>query len=516
MTTSTDVLRFALRQGPLRGLLHTPVEVDERVPTTALLPPAAARTDRGRPLPSTAHTLSAGAEYPAGRLSPDGPDLLGRVLATAFGVLRREPSNPANDHRVTASVRSKFPVHVLVVPPGADHPGYLDPYRHALVDLALDAPVLAGPVAALRPAAGDAVVLLAARHTDLPTAYGALRCALGDLETGIQLRSLLVTAELFGVRASVATTGPAVSAAAELNAATGPGSWGAPVVVVLHGVGAPAGSADLDPAGGGADAAGDERLRVESLHPSLAECAVAIRPRLERPRPERPHGLGPGPAETTGPAIPALPAPPGGGPGWERVWWNRSAGRVPAPLSGFSARPVTRGEDCLRDLLAWSAVPAPDGPLREVAERVRLTLVPQGLAGLPVGRYGVSDGRLTARALDPTLPRRIEQGFGYPLSATNDCGVRHALAVLVLSADLGSIVRDLGPAAWGLLQVWCGWAAHGVSLAAAAHDLFARPARSYDEHHLSALLDLPRQESPVLLLVCGKSRYTEPALDLRT
>ncbi|MCI4061344.1 hypothetical protein MRQ36_01645 [Micromonospora sp. R77] len=217
MADATDTLRFALRQGPLRGILHDPIVIDESVPTTALLPPAAARGVRGRPLPPGTTAALAAAAYPAGRL-PAGPvswERLGTVLLAAFGLQRREPSNPANDHRVTASVRSKFPVHVFVVPP-AGPAGYLDVYRHALVDV----PDVSVPPP-LRPGPGEVTVVLAARHTDLPAPYGALRCALTDLETGINLRSLLVAAELAGLGAVAATDGPTVTSAADLVGATG-------------------------------------------------------------------------------------------------------------------------------------------------------------------------------------------------------------------------------------------------------------------------------------------------------
>ncbi|MFC9328296.1 hypothetical protein [Kitasatospora sp. NPDC057015] len=503
MTGTADVLRFALRQGPLRGLLHDPIVVDERVPTTACLPPRSARADRGRPLPPGAHDLLAATLYPAGRVAAaeaGGDRRVGAVLAAAFGPLRREPSNPANDHRVTASVRSKFPVHVFTVP--AEGPaGYLDPYRHAVVDLdPADAP-------APRPARDDLNIVLAGRHTDLPTPYGVLRCALADLEVGINLRSLLATAELFGLRASVRVSGPEVALAARLVAATGPGSWSAPVVVTLHEVGGLPPAGPLEPVGGGAlDDELDALLARETGHPSLAETAAVVAPRLT------------GPAGPTGAghALPELPRPGSekADQDWARVWWNRSAGRVPRPLSGFSARPVTRGEDCLRDLLAWAAAPAPDA-LSEVAARVRLTVVPQRLAGLPTGRYGFADGGLQLAEADPELPRRLEALFGYPLTPANDCGVRHATALWVFSADLRALVEDLGPAAWGLLQVWCGWVSHGLTLGAAAHGLFARPARSFDEHRLADLLRLPEAESPVFLTACGATRYAEPMLDLR-
>ncbi|MGW7610868.1 hypothetical protein ACWGKW_27030 [Streptomyces sp. NPDC054766] len=503
MTGTADVLRFALRQGPLRGLLHDPINVDERVPTTACLPPRSARADRGRPLPLGAHDLLAATPYPAGRVGAaveGGGQRVGAVLAAAFGPLRREPSNPANDHRVTASVRSKFPVHVFTVP--AEGPaGYLDPYRHAVVDLdPADAP-------APRPARNDLNIVLAGRHTDLPTPYGVLRCALADLEVGINLRSLLATAELFGLRASVRVSGPEVVQAARLVAATGPGSWSAPVVVTLHEVGELPSAGPLEPVGGGAlDAELDALLEVETGHPSLAETAAAVAPRL----------AGPATPSGAGRALPELPRPGSekADQDWARVWWNRSAGRVPRPLSGFSARPVTRGEDCLRDLLAWAAAPAPVA-LREVAARVRLTVVPQRLAGLPTGRYGFTDGGLRPAEADPELPRRMEALFGYPLTPANDCGVRHATALWIFSADLRTLVEDLGPAAWGLLQVWCGWVSHGLTLGAAAHGLFARPARSFDEHRLADLLRLPEAESPVFLTVCGATRYAEPMLDLR-
>ena len=125
MTGTADVLRFALRQGPLRGLLHDPINVDERVPTTACLPPQSARGNRGRPLPLGAHELLAATPYPAGRVGADGAaewQRVGAVLAAAFGPLRREPSNPANDHRVTASVVRS--AHAPRCRPGAAPAGF--------------------------------------------------------------------------------------------------------------------------------------------------------------------------------------------------------------------------------------------------------------------------------------------------------------------------------------------------------------------------------------------------------
>ncbi len=504
MPTATETLRFALRQGPLRGLLQAPVHIVEPAPTTSTIPPLAARGATGRPLPFGTADLLAAVPFPAGRVTTPPPataaptaapattttaavaptvsggaagsvGVFGHVLVTAFGLQRREPSNPANDHRVTASVRSRFPVHVLVVP-DAGPAGYLDVYRHAVVDLAVPDAVLAGS----RPGPGDVTVVLAGRHTDFPDGYGVLRCALADLEVGLNLRSLAVAGQLFGVAVTARTGGPALTAAARLLAATGPGSWSAPVVVTLHGIGGLPASVPLgDPERAWAPwPAGD---------PGLAELASIVDDRY------------PVPGEPEAPAL-AIPERDGTGRSWARVLWDRSSGRVPAPLTGFSARPVDCPPDAVDDVLGWARVPAPTGTLRAVADRVRLRVVAQRGDGTE----------------DPGLFAALERAFGYPLSATNDCALRHAAMVCVWSVDLAALIHDLGPAAWGLMQVWCGWAAHGVTLAAAARRMFARPARSFDEHLVAAALRLPEGETPVFLTLCGRTRYAEPMLDLRT
>lgn len=497
-----ETLRFALRQGPLRGLLRDPLAVDERARTTATLPPRAARGPIGRPLPTGTWDLLAASDYPNGQAAspPNRRTLLGHVLTAAFGLQRREPSNPANDHRAIASVRSKFPVHVLVIgPDGAA--GYLDVYRSAVVDIDVEPAV----VEALRPAPGGVRIALAARHTDLPTFYGTLRCALADLEVGINVRSLSVAAQLFGIPAEVQVGGPLPGAAHDLLAACGPGSWSAPVTVTLR---------DLEPLpcseplhGYIADRYGaelDALLEAESAHESLRESASAIAPRYAA------HGSPQTPAE----AIPALPARAGSD--WSRVLWNRSAGRVPDPLTGFSARPATTDQRGVEELLAWVRTRAPEGLPRELSAAVTVHAVVQNTAGLKSGHYVAAGDSLQLVLADATLPTKLEAAFGYPLTAANDCAVRHALSLWYFTVDLERLIRERGPAAWSLLHVWCGWAAHGLCIGAAAQGLFARPARSLDEHYVTALLRLPRKQCPVFMVVCGRARYTEPVLDLRS
>ncbi|MCI4061356.1 nitroreductase family protein [Micromonospora sp. R77] len=201
---------------------------------------------------------------------------------------------------------------------------------------------------------------------------------------------------------------------------------------------------------------------------------------------------------------------------WADLLWRRSAGRVPAGTYGFALTPSPVGEEALRAMLAWLAVPPPGGPLREVAARVRVTVALQRVGDRPTGAYRVVSGEPEPHRLDPHLLRRMQPGFGRPPSADTDAGFRHASLVWVFSTDVDALLDDLGPAAWSLLQLWCGWATQGLCLAAAAHGLVARPARSFDEHHVQPLAGLDRREVPVFMTVCGTSRFTEPMLDLRS
>ncbi|MEV7119765.1 hypothetical protein [Kitasatospora griseola] len=511
--TTTDVRLFAHRQGALRVVLAEPIQGDRNAPTTATLTPTAARGAKGRPLPAGTHRLLADAPYPqplrpAARSAVPPGDLLGHLLVAAVGLQRREPSNRFNDHRSVASVRSKFPVHVFVLAPDGSF-AYLDLYRHALVDLP-DTVAADGELAGLLPAQGDVTVLLAARFTDLPALYDRLRCPLGLLELGINLRALHLAADLLGARARLRLDGAVTAAGARLLAGTGPGAWSLPLVVTLEGVG-PLPSSRLLPGAAGSGLPQDDTeralLRQGADDDLLLEAAEVTAPLA---------GLSCAEVDPTC-GVPELPAAGPGTvrPSWAETLWNRTAGRVPAAVTGFSARPTVLGEDCLADMLAWLGGPAPGPLLAEVGRRVRTTVALQRLAGLPTGRYTVVAGRLESEQTDPGMLRTLQGAFGYPLGPTTDSGLRHANAVWVFSADLDRILDEFGPAGWSLLQLWCGWASHGLATAAAAHGLFARPVRSFEEFRLQHTMDLPREMLPLFSVICGRSRFAEPMLDLR-
>ncbi|WP_327070894.1 hypothetical protein [Kitasatospora sp. NBC_01302] len=547
MTTTTDVRLFAYRQGPLRTALAELTPGSDTDSTTSTLPPARARGSRGRPLPAGTHRLLADAPYPqplpADALATLGPgDLAGHLLVCALGLQRREPSHHFNDHRAIASVRSKFPVHAFVLAPDGSR-AYLDIYRHALIDLQDDADVSdnadnadnsdgsdnadgGGDLAELLPAPGDLTVVLAARYTDLPVDYGRLRCTLSLLELGINLRALHTAADLLGVPVRLRSDAALTRAAGRLLEYGGPGAWSPPLVVTLEGAGPLPSSRPLPGTDGFGDAeqharecgllreqSGQELVReADAVTAPLAALSCGAgepvrsvpdlagrEPAEHRPAEREPAGQDAGPAR----------------PDWARTLWNRSAGRTRAGLLGFSARPAVLGAEFLRDTLAWLDRPAPGPLLPEVGRRVLTRVVLQRTAGLPTGRYAVARGHVECEQQDSDLMRRFADAFGYPLTPAVDCGLRHANAVWVFAADLDGILAEFGPAGWSLLQLWCGWATHGLTTAAAAHGLFARPARSFGEFWLQRTLDLPRSTFPVFTVICGRSRFSEPVLDLR-
>ncbi|AUG81643.1 hypothetical protein CFP65_7036 [Kitasatospora sp. MMS16-BH015] len=496
-----DVRRFAFRQGPGKGHLGEQNLVDDGAPTTSALPPRWARSDSGRPLPLGTHELLAGLPYPAPGRAAATPDPLGHLLVTAFGLQRREPSHRYADHRSVASGRAKFPVHAFL----AQGPSvrYLDVYRHALVDLA-------PPGGAPAPAAAEgASVLLAARYSDLPAAYGRMRYAVTEVELGVNLRSLCVAADLFGVPARLDLDGRSTAAAEAVVRSAGPGTWSAPLAVRLDLPDGPAASTALP--GPSLDGPDRRDPLLETADESVRD-AVAVsaqRHGLPQTLSVPAHGL-----PAAGPE--AAAGSPATGPDWARVLWDRSAGRAPDQLYGFAMRPAAVGEDTLADLLAWATQPPPDRLLARVAARVRLSVAVQRVGGLAPGVHRFEAGGLTLHRRQPRIMAELQPGFAQQPSPNTDSGMRHAALVWVHSVDVDALLDEFGPAALGLLQLHLGWSVHGLCLGAAAHRLVARPARSFVEYHLQPLLGLGRKETPVFMTVCGTSRFTEPMLDLRT
>lgn len=531
--TSADVRRFAYLQGPGKSLLNEGAKIDDAEATSSTAPPAAARGCTGVLLPLD-NVRRLEAPYPNGRLAapPEGlapGERLGHLLLAANGLQRREPSHRYNDHRVVASGRAKFPVHLFT----HDAAGfrYLDHYRHALVDVepvaetvaetaTVDAetPYAAG-VSAAASASGSTQVLLAARYCDLPTPYQRMRASIGETELGINLRSLFVAADLCGVRARLDLSGDATRRGAALVRSAGPGDWSAPLVVAIDGLESPAPStalpgsnvattaaqfsgADRHIAGATADPTVREACEVSASRTAVELAAEAIVVAAhDRMRP--PHG------------IPPDAQPPERRRDWAQVLAGRSAGRMPGQLNGFAAVGRRVDTSVARDFVAWVRQPTPHALLADIDARVSCRVALQRVGSLPTGVYELDGDDFALGHVDPSVMRALQAGFGHQPSSDTEIGIRHASMAWVFCADVDRIVDDFGPASWSLLQICLGWRMHGLCLAAAAHGLFARPARSYDERKLQQILHLDRKDVPVFMTVCGRPRFSEPLLDLR-
>lgn len=487
MPTTTEIRRFAYQQGTGRVLFDVMSTIDDSILTTSLAPPQAARGDIGRPLPLGTEAILAAARYP-GRAAPvPAHEVLGHVLLAAVGLQRREPANRFNDHRVVASVRAKFPVHLFVLSPSGT--AYLDVYRHALVDLPATA------------RADETTVVLAGRYTDYPSFYDVLRGALADLEVGYNLRSLFTAAQLFGVPASLDLGGTDGQDAADLVRGAGPGQWSTALRVRL---GAPLPEERVALAGAGAFTDRDRLLAGADAN--LEATAAICQPVLALPASSGEPAL----------AIAGHADVDRADVDWAEVLWRRTAGRVSEQGNGFSAIASTVAARDVREMAAWASVAAPHELLREVQRRVRLSVALQHVDGYCDGVYRCVDGELHLAAADPDVMRALDRDFGYHDAPDTELGLRHSNATWLLSVDLDALLAEVGPAGWALLQLTCGWISHGLSLAAAAADYFARPARGFDEVRLRRTMRLPRDETPVFMTICGRARFTETMLDLRT
>lgn len=484
MPTTTEVRRFAYQQGTGRVLFDVMSTIDDSILTSSLAPPQSARGDVGWRLPLGTEAALAAARYP-GRAAVPPPEVLGHVLLAAVGLQRREPANRFNDHRVVASVRAKFPVHLFVLSPSGT--AYLDVYRHALVELPTTA------------RADETTIVLAGRYTDYPSFYDVLRGALAELEVGYNLRSLFTAAQLFGVPAALDLGGTDARDAADLVRGAGPGQWSTALRVRLA---AAFPEQRVPLAGSGAFTERDRVLAGTDAH--LEATAAICAPVLDLP-----HAPG-----APAPGIASLPEP--ADIDWAEVLWRRTAGRVSEQGNGFSAISTTVAARDVREMAAWASVAAPHELLREVQRRVRLSVALQHVAGYRDGVYRCAGGTLHLAATDQDVMHTLDRDFGYHDAPDTELGLRHSNATWLLSVDLDALLADLGPAGWTLLQLTCGWIAHGLSLAAAANDYFARPARGFDEVRLRRTMRLPRGETPVFMTICGKSRFTETMLDLRT
>ncbi|MFY0509323.1 hypothetical protein ACOMD4_02830 [Streptomyces anulatus] len=451
--------------------------VPEPRPDTKVAPalPEAALGDR-TPLPRGTTELLERAPYPHGRAGAPRAraDALGHALVAGFGLQRREPENPFNDHRPYPSVRAKFPVQVFVR--DGRHRRVLDLYRHALTG-----------VGRQDGAAGPLEVALAGRYTRLPDSYRWFRSSLVGLELGVNLRQLCLGLELFGLPGRLRL--PDRNAAGLLTdfGLTPEAEWSLPLTVALEDGGPPLAAA---PAERAADPVLDGILTVNRSQDFT------------------------GPSAPLGPSVPAG-LPRDGALSWAEVLWRRSAGRMPRGMYGMSGRRRPVPERTLRETVSWLSVPPPGPHLAAAWEELRLTAVFQGIEGHADGVWHLRDGRPTLHQARPGAAAELETHYGYPVTPYAGGDVRHASAVWFLSAHPRRLVERLGPGGFTAAQYAAGWAAQGISLAAAATGLYARPVRAFQEVMTRQILGLDPDEMIVCAAITGTPRFEGLLCDLR-
>jgi hypothetical protein len=523
--SADDTRRYAFNQGPGRDLFGS-FAGDQRPLTTSFGSlPATVTTDPLCQLAWGSVDLLEDSAYP-GPCAHSDLSMTARIqhaLVTAFGLQRREPSNLFNDHRGCASVRSRFPVHAFVQ--AEDEAWLLDVYRHGLLPVGGARPQL--------PTDQPIAIALAGRFTHLPSLYGRLRGPLVELEMGISLRSLWVALDILGLQGTLDLPDrgvPTAMARLGLEPAT---QWTVPLTVSITAPGLGTALSPATPSStsvpasapqvstpqvsasqGSASQVSGSPLPLEDDDPTLAEAVAVNRASLHVALPRGQHSL-----QGTASAIPdGLSATDRS---WSDVLWQRSAGHMPRLLAGFSGRRSPLPAAAVADAAAWVAAPPPTPLLQEISGRISASVCLQDAAGYATGWYRLNRGSGATAELelvqaDPTLPARLEGCYGHGLGPNVGCAVRHAAMIWLFSTDVTALIDDLGPGGWTLAQYACGWMAHGLSLSAAAHGLYARPTRAFDEFLLHPIVGMAPGEMVLLSVVSGAGRYLEPLLDLRT
>lgn len=475
-----SLLRFAFCQGSNRTIVREPVAATPRLlATTAGARPGQARPERATPLPfGTADLLEAAQfpAFPAAAGAENASDRLGHALVTAFGPQRRELANAYNDHRGFPSVRSKFPVHAFVTAGGRHW--WLDVYRHALLDMDVAAGL-----------ADSGRVMLAARYSDLPDVYGDMRGPLTELELGISLRALCVAYDLFGLRYRIDLPDGAAEPALRQLKLDPVWGWSLPVAVR-----SPAAPPSSPPAAEPAAAATDALLRE----------AVAV---------NRMAALRPADTPAPGSAIPACRVRTA--LSWAEVLWTRSSGGMPRGLYGVAGRRQPKPFTVVREAIDWLLVPPPAALLRQVMRELTVTVCLQDIEDHPDGVYRLADGAIHGVRQSSQIGTEMERDYLHPQTMQVGCGVRLANMIWVISVRARQLINGTGLWAWPLALLVSGWMTQGLCLAAAAHGLYARPARAFSEIQAQRLLGFAPDELILIGVTCGTSRHFESALDLR-
>ncbi|SFK95035.1 hypothetical protein [Lysobacter sp. cf310] len=130
-------------------------------------------------------------------------------------------------------------------------------------------------------------------------------------------------------------------------------------------------------------------------------------------------------------------------------------------------------------------------------------------AGKAPNIHDIDGESLVARSWRGDLHDAIAKMLPY---ANTKYNLSALTAVLIIQADLQSAIEALGDAALREIYIAAGAAAQDFSIAATAHDMFARPAKMMREARLESELSLRGQV--VYLVLCGFARSANPTMEL--
>lgn len=489
MTASSDLIRFTFMQGPGKSVVTEPMEMTVVDRETDVQLPIKPSEEPYWQLPIYTNYYLEETRFP----EPVSNSLLDksliierilRALVMAFGIQRREPSNQYNDHRSYPSVRSRFPISVFFI--WNNKCWYLDVYQHALI------PIANGYRNSL-----PNCIVLAGRWAALPEFYGRLRGPLVDLELGINLRNLCTALSVWNIDHLVST--PNFDSASLLDIlGLDSREWCLPITIMFD----EAVSFQAFQAQEGQEV----NLKIKSFSDGSFSEVYEFNRRILS------DCDGTGAVGTWG-----LENADANCNSWAEVLWERSSGRMPRELPGFDALPTSLSSEALNDALSWLNGLLPTKSLQNVMDHINIHLALRENPGcFPGGVYSIVQGEFNFRHSNASIMQELERAYGPSLSVANGVAIRHTAAVWFFTVNVPELLSSCGDAGWTLAQYCVGWLSQGLSIAAAAHHMWSRPTRAFEDILLQPVLGLNPGVTTILALPCGVARYSEPMLDLRT
>lgn len=433
------------------------------------------------------------------------------LLYNALGLLRREPSNPYNDHRAFPSPRCLYATHAYLLYPEAGRALHYSPTEHALEEIDGADRKPESPEKSWTADTGGVIAIIS-RYTRIPEYYRDLRYTLAILEAGHSLYNVALVAAALRIRARIclAFDDAAVLRRLELSAHRG---WTPIALVTLGKMAVDSGTlrlGELDDSSHGrkeathplraGDSSANDFLAAVDAAGWLAETGCDAWRRRGVVPPSAPDGTIAASAPPSAP-LNDLAA----------VLFRRNSGRGNHGLSGAmkTISPQVVSSACRE---GFRPIPSDLAQAAWTRTGLRVLLVVERVESLEDGLYElfpaesalamVRRGRWLA-----DVQRAFSPPVGIYISSFN--------VVWFLVVDYGQVLNELGPRGFRLVNIELGWIAQGVSCAMAAEGLFARPCRSYSEPLLDTILGLSAREQVGYEVLCGVNRFHDVVLDLR-